>query len=129
MKHDLIRRKVLNFLQWNDKNGYYTDKRCDLEGVPRMTYEDSIKYFFRVINSDFYYTIADNIFELNFNEVIKVAKDNGFYFETKFKLNLLLIDELNNPFYLNSIWKFCVCIYFIFCLLILIYDILVNEYK
>lgn len=57
MKNDLIRIKILNFLQWNDKNGYYTDERCDLEEVPRMTYEDSIKYFFGVLNEDFYYTI------------------------------------------------------------------------
>ena len=38
MKNDLIRRKILNFLQWNDKNGYYTDERCDLEEVPRLKY-------------------------------------------------------------------------------------------
>ncbi len=36
---------VLDFLQWNDRNGFYTDKNCDLEDIPRMTYEDAIKYF------------------------------------------------------------------------------------
>ena len=99
MKHDLIRRKVLNFLQWNDKNGYYTDKRCDLEGVPRITYEDSIKYFFGVLNEDFYYNLVDNIFELKFDEVIRYAKDNEFYCETKNKLNLLLSKDLTDEFY------------------------------
>ena len=33
----------------------YTDENCDLEEVPRMTYDDSVKYFFGVMNDDFYY--------------------------------------------------------------------------
>ncbi|HHD2783226.1 TPA: hypothetical protein ACOTHR_003820 [Clostridium perfringens] len=90
MKNELIRRKILNFLQWNDKNGYYTDERCDLEEVPRMTYEDSIKYFFGVLNEDFYYNLVDNIFELEYDKVIKYAKNNGFYEKTYKKLNLLI---------------------------------------
>ena len=64
--NDFIRIKILAFLQWNDKNGYYTDERCDLEEVQKLSLEESIKCFFGVINSDFYYSIADNIFELSF---------------------------------------------------------------
>ena len=60
------RNLLLQFLQWNDRNGCYTDENCDLEEVPRMTYEDAVKYFFGVMNDDFYYSIADNIFELSF---------------------------------------------------------------
>ncbi|MDU7069664.1 MAG: hypothetical protein E6343_17075 [Clostridium perfringens] len=103
MKNELIRRKILNFLQWNDKNGYYTDERCDLEDVPRMTYEDSIKYFWGVINSDFYYTIVDNIFELEYYEVIRYAKNNGFYEKTYKKLKLLINTNnfKDNSFYRN----------------------------
>lgn len=47
--NDLIRTKILAFLQWNDKNGYYTDERCDLEEVQKLSLEESIKYFFGVI--------------------------------------------------------------------------------
>ncbi|MBI6068306.1 hypothetical protein H8K15_09535 [Clostridium perfringens] len=103
MKNELIRRKILNFLQWNDKNGYYTDERCDLEEVTRMTYEDSIKYFFGVLNEDFYYTIADNMFELEYDEVIKYAKNNGFYENTYKKLKLLINtnNSSDNSFYRN----------------------------
>lgn len=103
MKNDLIRRKILNFLQWNDKNGYYTDERCDLEEVPRLTYEDSIKYFFGVLNEDFYYNLVDNIFELEFDEVIKYAKNNEFYENTYKKLNLLInTNKVNDiSFYRN----------------------------
>ena len=36
MKNDEIRIKVLEFLQWNDKNGYYTDERCDLEYLMKI---------------------------------------------------------------------------------------------
>ena len=42
--NDNDRIKILNFLQWNDRNGCYTDENCDLEEVPRMTYEEAIKY-------------------------------------------------------------------------------------
>ena len=60
MDKDIIRIKVTEFLQWNDRNGCYTDENCDLECISRMTYEESIKYFFCVINVDFYCRIVDN---------------------------------------------------------------------
>ncbi|CAG9367747.1 MULTISPECIES: hypothetical protein [Clostridium] len=90
MQQELIRKKIIEFLQWNDKNGYYTDERCDLEEVPRMTYKESIKYFFGVINGDFYNSKADNIFELTYEEVIRLSKENNFYEDTKSKLKRLI---------------------------------------
>lgn len=90
---DNDRVKITKFLQWNDKNGSYTDENCDLEEVPRMTYEDSVKYFFGVMNDDFYYNITDNIFELGYEEVIKYAKDNDFYDITMNKLNKLINED------------------------------------
>ena len=93
---NLYRKKILNFLQWNDKNGYYTDERCNLEKVPRLSFEESIKYFFGVINSDFYYTIVDNMFELSFYETIEYAKYNGFYKETCNKLSKLINNASDN---------------------------------
>ena len=87
------RIKITEFLQWNDRNGCYTDENCDLEEVPRMTYEDAVKYFFGVMNDDFYYSIADNIFELSYDEVIKYAKDNNLYDSTYEKLNLLINND------------------------------------
>ncbi len=92
---DRNRIKITKFLQWNDKNGCYTDENCDLEEEPRMTYEEAVKYFFGVLNDDFYYNIVDNIFELTYEEVIKYAKDNGFYNKTYEKLMLLVDNE--NP--------------------------------
>ena len=89
------RIKISEFLQWNDRNGYYTDEECDLEEEPRMKYEEAVKYFFGVLNDDFYYNIVDNIFELTYEEVIKYAKDNGFYNNTYEKLMLLVENE--NP--------------------------------
>ena len=55
--------------------------------------EDAVKYFFGVINDDFYYSITDNIFELSYEEVIKYAKDNNFYDSTYEKLNLLINND------------------------------------
>ncbi|EGT0000594.1 hypothetical protein I9Y31_002908 [Clostridium perfringens] len=89
------RINITKFLQWNDKNGYYTDEECDLEEEARMTYEEAVKYFFGVLNDDFYYNIVDNIFELTYEEAIKYAKDNGFYNNTYEKLMLLV--ENKNP--------------------------------
>ena len=85
--------KITEFLQWNDRNGCYTDENCDLEDIPRMTYEDAVKYFFGVMNDDFYYSITDNIFKLSYEEVIKYAKDNNFYDSTYEKLNLLINND------------------------------------
>ena len=84
---------ITNFLQWNDKNGSYTDENCDIEEIPRMTYEDAVKYFFGVLNDNFYYKISDNIFELTYQEVIKYAKENDFYDKTAQKLELLYSDR------------------------------------
>ncbi|MCX0354878.1 hypothetical protein LI064_10180 [Clostridium perfringens] len=95
MKREFERRNITKFLQWNDKNGYYTDEECDLEEEPRMKYEEAVKYFFGVLNDDFYYNIVDNIFELTYEEAIKYAKDNGFYNKTYKKLMLLIENE--NP--------------------------------
>ncbi|HIG0357625.1 TPA: hypothetical protein ACX96U_002973 [Clostridium sporogenes] len=39
-----MRVRITKFLQWNDRNDCYTDENCDLEEVPRMTYEEAIKY-------------------------------------------------------------------------------------
>lgn len=90
MTNESVCIKITEFLQWNDRNGCYTDENCDLEDIPRMTYEDAIKYFFGVMNEDFYYSITDNIFELSYEEVIKYARDNNFYDSTYKKLNLLI---------------------------------------
>lgn len=95
MDKDKLRVNITKFLQWNDGNGYYTDEECDLEEEPRKTYEEAVKYFFGVLNDDFYYNIVDNIFELTYEEVIKYAKDNGFYNNTYEKLMLLVDNE--NP--------------------------------
>lgn len=93
MNQENDRKKIIQFLQWNDRNGCYTDKNCDLENVLRMSYEDAVKYFFSVINDDFYYSIADNIFELSYKEVIRYSKENGFYDKTMERLNKLINQE------------------------------------
>ena len=95
VENDIKRINLTQFLQWNDRNGCYTDENCDLEDLPRMTYEDAVKYFFCVINDDFYYSITDNIFDLSYEEIINYAKENRFYEITYEKLNLLINND--NP--------------------------------
>ncbi|CEQ11103.1 Uncharacterised protein [[Clostridium] sordellii] len=86
MDKDKKRVKITKFIQWNDKNGYYTDEECDLEEEPRMTYEEAVKYFFGVLNDTFYYDIVENIFKLTYEEAISYAKENDFYDKTYEKL-------------------------------------------
>lgn len=94
MKHnEMAREKILKFLQWNDRHGCYTDENCDLEEFPRFTYEEAIKYFFGVINDVFYYSKADNIFELSYDQVINYAKENEFYDCTIEKLESLIQED------------------------------------
>lgn len=100
MDKEIVRKKITCFLQWNDGNGCYTDENCDLEDIPRMTYEDTVKYFFGVMNEDFYYSVTDNIFELSYEEVINYAKENNFYDNTINKLNSLIkVDSITVDFY------------------------------
>jgi hypothetical protein len=93
MSLDDKRIAIISFLQWNDRNGCYTDENCNIEGVERMTYEDAVKYFFGVMNEDFYCNIADNIFELTYDDVIKYSKENNLYKETIYKINVLINAE------------------------------------
>ena len=41
MNKEIKRIKITEFLQWNDRNGCYTDENCDLEDIPRLTYDDA----------------------------------------------------------------------------------------
>lgn len=84
------RNKILSCLQWNDRNGCYTNENYDLEGVCRLNYDDTIKFFFRVMNEYLYYSKVDNIFELSYDQTIAYAKWNGFYDNAMEKLQLLL---------------------------------------
>lgn len=93
MNNEKKRKRIIEFLQWNDRNGCYTDENCDLEDIPRMTYEEAVKYFFGVVNDDFYYNITDNIFELSYDEIIQYAKENNFYTETYEKLERLFNEK------------------------------------
>lgn len=93
MDGELKRVLLTKFLQWNDRNGFYTDENCDLEDIPRLTYEEAQKYSFVVINKEFYDEIIEDITELDYDEVIKYAKVNNFYDKTLEKLDLLYNSE------------------------------------
>lgn len=90
MNKEKERKNIINFLQWNDPNGCYTDENCDLEDIPRMTYEEAIKYFFGVVNADAYSQISESMADIEYEQVINFAKQNGFYDETLDKLSKLI---------------------------------------
>ncbi|BDU93763.1 hypothetical protein SNUCP_32800 (plasmid) [Clostridium perfringens A] len=54
-----------------------------------------------MINSEFYYSIVKNIFELSFYETIKYAKEVAFYNKTYNKLKLLINSNPNETLYRN----------------------------
>lgn len=100
---ELDRLRILNFLQWNDRHRCYTDENCDSEGVNKLSYNDSVKFFFGVMNEDFYYSRVDNIFELSYDQVIEYTKQNGFYDSTMDKLQLLLQESVPNDNFYRSL--------------------------
>ena len=103
MNNELKRENILQFLQWNDRHGCYTDENCDLEDVNKLSYNDAVKFFFGVMNEDFYYSKVDNIFELSYDETIEYAKQNGFYDSTIEKLQLLLQESSPNDSFYRSL--------------------------
>ena len=103
MVNDENRVRILNFLQWNDRHGCYTDENCDLEGVDQLSYNDAVKFFFGVMNEEFYYSKVDNIFELSYDQIIDYAKQNGFYDSTMEKLQLLLQESSPNDNFYRSL--------------------------
>ena len=100
---EIKRIKITLFLQWNDRNGCYTDENRKLENIAPLSYQDAVKFFFGVINEDFYYSKADNIFELSYDQVMNYAKENCFYEYTMNKLNLLLNEDLPNTSFYKSL--------------------------
>lgn len=36
MSQEIKRIRITEFLQWNDRNGCYTDENCDLEDIPSV---------------------------------------------------------------------------------------------
>lgn len=68
-----------------------------------MTYKDAVKYFFGVMNDDFYYGITDNIFELSYDEVINYAKENNLHDSTYEKLKLLINNDKPTAEFYKSI--------------------------
>lgn len=90
MDKEKERKDIIEFLQWNDRNGCYTDENCDSEDVQRMTYEEAIKYFFGVVNADSYSQISESMADIEYEQVINFAKQNGFYDETLDKLSKLI---------------------------------------
>lgn len=90
MNKEKERKNIINFLQWNDQNGCYTDENCDSDDIPRMTYEEAIKYFFGVVNADAYIEISESMADIEYEQVINFAKQNGFYDETLDKLSKLI---------------------------------------
>ena len=55
-----------------------------------MTYEEAIKYFFGVVNADAYSQISESMADIEYEQVINFAKQNGFYDETLDKLSKLI---------------------------------------
>lgn len=90
MDKERERKIIIEFLQWNDKNGCYTDENCDSEDVPRMTYEEAVKYFFEVVNGDAYASIGESMADIEYEEVIRYAKDKNLYDITMRKLSGLI---------------------------------------
>lgn len=95
MDKELVRIELTKFLQWNDRNGSYTDEECRLEGLDPLSYEESICYF--------YYNVFEDIYnkngcyspgELEYSECMNIVKNNNL----EFKANIYIEDILNHKY-------------------------------
>ena len=95
--------RLKDFLQWNDKNGCYTDKNCELEGFKPLTDEEVLLYVFDVLNEDKFIELTYSIQELSIDEVIEFSKKKGFYENTIEKIEKLKENYWNVTLYKSLI--------------------------
>jgi len=81
------REKILEFLQWNDRNGCFTDINCKKEKLKPLSKKDSLKIFFTVVNEDL---TELNPLEYEYPYLVKNLKEKNLYFSTMVKLEYLL---------------------------------------
>lgn len=88
---DKEREIILEFLQWNDKNGCFTDKKCKEQGQKPFGKRDTLKMFFDVVNQNLFVGEKDeNPLSFTYPEVLWIAKGKNVYFSTTTKLKMLL---------------------------------------
>ena len=103
-KSFLIVDRISIFLKWNDRNGIYTHRDRFKQEFNLLSYEEAAILFYGVLNDDLYYSLTDNIFELNYNEVINIAKENNIYEKTENALGILTnSSEINDEFFYKLI--------------------------
>lgn len=76
-----LREKILNFLQWNDRNGCYLDEYCKLEGFSPLTLQDSLIFLDMHMNDYFadYEDIDINNLHANTKQAAKMIYENVPY--------------------------------------------------
>lgn len=91
MNNELVRVEITKFLQWNDRNGFYTDEECELEKISPLSYEEAVCYF--------YYNAFEDIYnengcyspgELEYDKCINIAKENNLEFKAKIYIEHIL---------------------------------------
>lgn len=65
------------------------EKSYYLEEISRMTYEEAVKYLFRVVNEDDYVSISEWIADIEYKESIHYAKGKNLY-----DINMRKLSEL-----------------------------------
>lgn len=85
---------ITNFLQWNDRNGAYTDELCKECNNEPFGKRDVLKFFFSTINQDLLYHEEDeNPLNISLSKVVSLLKEKHLYFSSMIKLELLLKDD------------------------------------
>lgn len=88
---DKEREIILEFLQWNDKNGCLTDEKCRKQGDKPFGKKDTLKLFYGAVNQDLFVGQRDdNPLSFTYPEVMWIAKEKKVYFSTTTKLKMLL---------------------------------------
>lgn len=91
--------RLKEFLQWEDRNGCYTDENCEIEDMPILDEEGTLKYVIKVLNFEEFENSSKDIQEMEFEEIEEFLKSKELYEITIDKINTLKENDKNITLY------------------------------
>lgn len=89
MDKELIRKKIIEFLQWNDRNGSYSDENAISEGLEPLTYEETLLFFWHILYADYNcYRHVENALDIEYEDACKILKQNNDPFNANKEFSL-----------------------------------------
>lgn len=98
MRNENVRIALTNFLQWNDRNGVYSDQECEILGIDNLTIEESIISFFYNMWIDIYSEYEESAFEIGLSKCVEIAQANNIFDKGMALINQIVTDPSENTY-------------------------------